>query len=62
MRGEVKAVAKASVRAYYRFHESTTEKIKADVEWLLTKSAFAYGDVNLKVNTVHFEKNAANLS
>jgi len=49
MRGEVKTVAKAAVHTYYRFHESTTEKTKSNVEWLLAGSVFAYGSVDLKV-------------
>ena len=54
MRGEVKTVAKAAVRTYYRFHESTTEKTKSNVEWLLAGSVFAYGGVDLKVYIVLF--------
>jgi hypothetical protein len=52
MRGEVKAIASASVRTYYRLHESSSENIKDSIEWLLLRSVFAYGGVDIKVQNI----------
>lgn len=45
----MKTVAADITRTYYHLHESTPENIKDIVDWLVTSSRFAYGEVNIKV-------------
>jgi len=40
--------ARDRVRGFYGIN-GTSDKIKEDVEWLLTDSKFMYGDINIEV-------------
>ena len=40
--------ARDKVRAYYGF-SGEPDQVRADVAWLLTKSHFAYGGIDLRV-------------
>jgi len=42
--------ARDRVRGFYGLN-GTCDKIKEDVEWLLTDSKFMYGDINIEVWT-----------
>jgi len=42
--------ARERVRGFYGL-SGTSDKIKEEVEWLLTDSKFMYGDINLEVWT-----------
>jgi hypothetical protein len=42
--------ARERVRGFYGL-SGTSDKIRGDVEWLLTDSKFMYGDINLEVWT-----------
>jgi hypothetical protein len=45
--------ARERVRGFYGL-SGTSDKIRGDVEWLLTDSKFMYGDINLEVWMVPF--------
>jgi hypothetical protein len=42
--------ARERIRGFYGL-SGTSDKIRGDVEWLLTDSKFMYGDINLEVWT-----------
>lgn len=53
--------ARDRVRGFYGL-SGTSEKVREDVEWLLTDSKFMYGDINVEVWKWFFSSQPAECS